>query len=114
MQALNIYVAHPYDGQEENKKKVEEFIKLLIKKNIFHKPNFISPIHNYGYLYNNMEYEKGIDLCLNLLNECDIILIPKFEKIKMSKGCLIELGYAKHKGMEIIHWEDVVSINESN
>ena len=32
MQALNIYVAHPYDGQEENKKKVEEFIKLLIKK----------------------------------------------------------------------------------
>ena len=103
MQALNIYVAHPYDGQEENKKKVEEFIKLLIKKNIFHKPNFISPTHNYGYLYNNMEYEKGIDLCLNLLNECDILLIPK-----------IELGYAKHKGMKIIHWEDVVSINESN
>ena len=34
MQALNIYVAHPYDGHEENKKKVEEFIKLLIKKNI--------------------------------------------------------------------------------
>ena len=31
---------------EENKKKVEEFIKLLIKKNIFHKPNFISLIHN--------------------------------------------------------------------
>ena len=54
MQTLNIYVAHPYDGHEENKKKVEEFIKLLIKKNIFHKPNFISPIHNYGYLYNNM------------------------------------------------------------
>lgn len=79
MQTLNIYVAHPYDGHEENKKKVEEFIKLLIKKKIFHKP-----------------------------------IIPKFEKIKMSKGCLIELGYAKHKGMEIIHWEDVMSINESN
>ena len=34
MQTLNIYVAHPYDGHEENKKKVEEFIKLLIKKKV--------------------------------------------------------------------------------
>ena len=24
MQALNIYVAHPYDGYEENKKKVRD------------------------------------------------------------------------------------------
>ena len=51
-------------------------------------------------IINNIKHEKFFSI--------------KFEKIKMSKGCLIELGYAKHKGMKIIHWEDVVSINESN
>ncbi len=99
---MKVYVAHPYEGKEENKKKVEKFIKKHSKEI---GATFISPIHSFGFMYNDIDYEKGIDMCLDLLEICDAIIIPKFEKIKNSKGCLMELGFSKAKEIMIFDWE---------
>lgn len=99
---MKIYVAHPYDGKEENKKKVEKFIKKYSKEIA---ATFISPIHSFGFMYDDIDYEKGINMCLDLLGICDAIIIPEFEKIKTSKGCLMELGFAKAKEITIFDWD---------
>ncbi len=103
---MKIYVAHPYGGDEKNKKIVELFIKKLVE--VDPGITFISPIHAFGYLYDTLDYETGIDMCLDLMENCDALLIPPFSQIENSKGCLVELGYAKGKGLKILSWLDVI------
>lgn len=108
---MKVYIAHPYGGLKDNKEKVEEFIKKLINSNLLGKGaaqvTYVSPIHSFGYLYDDVDYEKGIDMCLSLLRDCSILIIPKFYKIKKSKGCLMELAAAKVLGIDIKYWEDL-------
>ncbi|MCI7223297.1 DUF4406 domain-containing protein [Fusobacterium sp.] len=102
MKLIKIYVAHPYEAREENKKKVEEFInKYKDNKQVV----FMSPIHSFGWRYNSTDYEKGINECLALLEGCDIIIMPKFDEIVNSKGCLIEYGFAKGKGIKMVDYD---------
>ncbi len=100
---MKIYVAHPYGGKEENKKIVEEFIKKHSKET---GETFISPIHSFGYLYKEIDYEMGIYMCLDLLETCDAVVIKPLEEIKHSKGCLIEYGYARGKRIPMIDWHN--------
>lgn len=93
------YVSHPYGGKEENKIKVEAFIRAKAKsdpKNVY-----ISPIHAFGYLYNYVEYWIGITMCLELLLRCDaLILCPGWEQ---SAGCRAEKLYAEGHGIPIFY-----------
>lgn len=92
-----VYIAHPYGGLEENKLSVENIIKKLIKKhdNIL----FISPIHALGFLYTEVEYEKGMEYCFELLKQCDEIWLCK--GWEGSRGCCIEFDYATLHGIPI-------------
>ena len=92
-----IYVAHPYGGDEENKQKVEEIIKRLVKDN----PGnlYISPIHCTGFYYHDVTYEKGMEYCFKLLDMCDTLLLCG--DWKKSTGCCMEYGYAVATGKEI-------------
>lgn len=98
-----IYVAHPYGGDEENKKVVERFVDPLKK---FKDITFISPIHSF-WGYEKTDYLKGIDDCLSLLSQCDILAIPRFREIETSKGCLMELGFAKGAGITTVYWDEL-------
>ena len=85
-----IYIAHPYGGKPENKAEVEQIIKDLVKQNP--KAVYISPIHMFGYLYDDVSYEQGIDYCLDILGACDeLILTGDWET---SRGCKMEKEYA--------------------
>lgn len=85
-----VYVAHPYSGLEENKQKVEELIKRLVK--MYDDIVFYSPIHSFGYLYESKEYIQGMNMCLNLLKACDELwLCGDWEN---STGCMMEYSYA--------------------
>lgn len=85
-----VYVAHPYSGLEENKQKVEELIKRLVK--MYDDIVFYSPIHSFGYLYESTEYIQGMNMCLNLLKACDELwLCGDWEN---STGCMMEYSYA--------------------
>lgn len=86
-----IYVSHPYGGKEENKQAVEDIIRKLAVDNPQH--TYISPIHCFGFMYNDVSYESGLDMCLNLLNKCDkMVVCGDWES---SKGCTAEVLFAE-------------------
>jgi hypothetical protein len=94
---LMYYVAHPYSGKAENKDKVE----AIIRKKRETDPNgiYISPIHPFGGYYDEVEYLKGLDNCLALLQRCDCILMcPGWE---LSAGCRAEKLHAEKYGIPV-------------
>jgi hypothetical protein len=68
-----IYCAHKYGGNEDNKTLVEDKIRRLQIKDPLN--TYISPIHTFGYMYDDMSYDVGMDLCLSLLERCDALLV---------------------------------------
>ena len=99
-----IYVAHPYGGLEANQKIVEKVIRH-IRENFEKDTMIVSPIHLFGHAYNDVSYEKGIEMCLVALAGCDEIWLPDdFIYIEKSKGCLMELAFAKGKGIKIVRY----------
>lgn len=94
-----IYVAHPYDGLQENKIKVENIIKSIIDNGS--RECFISPIHAFEFLYTHLDYIKGMNHCLELLKTCDALMLCG--DWQNSKGCTMEYAYAKAGGMTIIN-----------
>lgn len=95
-----IYVSHPYAGLEENKRKIEEVCLKLIKQY----PNdvIVSPVHAFGYAYNAVPYEQGLNMCMELLSKCDKMLV--YGDWKASRGCTAEVLYA---GFNFIPFEIV-------
>lgn len=94
-----VYVSHKYGGDKNNLKEVEEIIKAQQKKH----PNymFISPIHMFGFLYNDMCYEDGLELCLYQLAECDEIWVTG-EKWYDSTGVIKEIEYANAHKIDVL------------
>jgi hypothetical protein len=95
-----IYVSHPYGGKEENKIKVEDIVRTLA---INHSENtYVSPIHTFGFLYNVVSYEAGLEYCFNLLDVCDKMLV--FGDYASSRGCTAEILYCQehYKPYEIV------------
>jgi hypothetical protein len=92
-----IYVAHPFGGKIENMLSVETLVRKMVK----HNPNIlcISPIHATGYLYNDVEYEVGMNYCFELLKLCDELLLCK--GWENSRGCNMEKEFAEEHGIPI-------------
>lgn len=94
-----VYVSHKYGGDKNNLKEVEEIIRTQQKKH----PNymFISPIHMFGFLYNDMSYEDGLELCLYQLAKCDEIWVTG-EKWYDSTGVIKEIEYANAHKIDVL------------
>lgn len=94
-----VYVSHKYGGDKNNLKEVEEIIKTQQKKH----PNymFISPLHMFSFLYNDMSYEDGLELCLYQLAECDEIWVTG-EKWYDSTGAIKEIEYANAHKIDVL------------
>ena len=93
-----VYVAHPYGGKERNKRDVENIIRhwaMEQRSDI----TFISPIHTFGYMYRDVLYETGINMCLELLKKCDYLIVCK--NWENSRGCNIEVNFAKSNNIPI-------------
>lgn len=95
---MRIYISHPYGAKEENKQKIENTIRELAKANP--ENTYISPVHCFGYLYNDVDYEVGLTWCLDLLNVCNMMYV--FGDWKQSRGCTAEVLYAE---MRMIPYE---------
>ena len=107
-----IYLAAPYGGKKENVLVVEKAIRNLIKcKDVYKigegikviRGPIVSPIHSFGFLYDDIPYLEGMDMCIGLLSRCSqIIFITGWED---SKGCQIEFGYATGSNMPIYFYD---------
>lgn len=107
-----IYVAHPYGGIEANRKIVEKIIRH-IRDNFERDTMIVSPIHLFGHAYNEISYEKGIEMCLTALAGCNCLWIPDdFTYIEKSKGCLMELAFAKGRGIKIVKYPVAIFLKE--
>ena len=82
-----IYCSHKFGGKMENAKAVE----LKIKKLQLADPGntYISPIHAFGFMYHDVPYETGLEMCLDLLRRCDKMVVLS----EKSEGVNIEIGY---------------------
>lgn len=89
---MNIYISHPFQNKPENKAKIEEIIKDLVKRYPEH--TYISPVHTFGFLYDDVPYQQGIDMCINLLKLCDIMYV--YGDYKNSKGCTCEIEWCQN------------------
>ena len=96
-----IYCSHKFGGKLENAKAAELKIKKLQLADP--KNTYISPIHAFGFMYNDMEYDVGLKLCIDLLAKCDMMLILS----EMSKGVRAEIKYCIDNAIPIIFEEEL-------
>ena len=86
-----IYISHPYGGKRENIGEIEEIVTGLLIE--YPHITFVSPVHTFGFLYDKVDYDMGINYCLELLKNCDEMWV--FGDYMCSKGCNIEIEYCK-------------------
>lgn len=92
-----VYIAHPFQGKQENVADAEQVILKLLKLC----PNtvFLSPLHATGFYYFAMSYEDGMEHCFEMLKRCDELWLC--EGWQKSEGCNLEMAYADRLGMPI-------------
>lgn len=102
-----IYIGGKYGGDENNKLLIEKAVRYLRKTHEHYKDTtFVSPMHCFGYLYNDTEYLEGLDYCLSLLEKCDKCIL--LDNWKDSFGATVEYGFCKGNDIPI----DILPINE--
>lgn len=102
MARLLVYMAHPYGGKESMEKLAADTMVSVTMADPINA--YVSPIHNFGMMYFSKEYEKGLDICLRLLSQCDVLVLAG--DWRNSKGCMGEYGYATASGIEIYTFEE--------
>lgn len=89
-----VYISHKFQNDMNNAKRVEDIIYKLTET--YPTYLFISPIHSFQFLYHLTDYQKGLDMCLWLLEQCDCLWA--FDDYSDSVGTNGEIAFAKrHK-----------------
>lgn len=96
-----IYISHPYGGLKINEDRVANIILELIEK--YPDNLFLSPIHNFSFAYNKLNYDDGIRHCLNLLSLADEMWV--FGDYHNSIGCNHEINYCRNNNIPFIIYE---------
>ena len=105
-----VYVAQPFGGNTNAYKaarhtitNVYEVARRTMRDLIKNYPRavFISPILQYGFMYEDVEYIEGLEICINLLRRCDrLLLLPGWQG---SRGCVAEWATARELGIPIYY-----------
>lgn len=104
-----VYVSHPYKNKLENALAIRELIKTLTLKHLRGGDSnilFISPVLLYSHMYNDTSYEYGLWMCLEILKNCDCIIMAG--DWKHSRGCMAEYYYCKSNNIPIYMIEDIL------
>jgi hypothetical protein len=89
-----VYISHEYGGKWRNKREIGKIIKALV----FFYPDviFVSPVHCFGFLYKKVSYERGIEMCLELLDRCGEMWVFG----RHSKGVTMEIEHCEANGIK--------------
>ena len=98
---MMIYISHPYGRKKANMDAIESIATDLAAKD---KDNvYVSPVHCFGYLYNEVPYLHGLGMCIELLSRCDKMLV--YGDWRNSVGCKAEIEYCEAHGIPcVIHF----------
>lgn len=92
------YVAHRFGGNPANlerAKKITHDLQVADLDNCY-----ICPLLNFSHLqYGEMGYRAEMDLCLDLLSACDVLIVAS----QPSKGVQEEMDFAHKVGMEVVY-----------
>lgn len=92
-----IYVAHKFSGDKNNIEKARKITQDLQVKDLAN--CYICPMLVFSHLeYGEIGYDNEIELCLDILQNCDKLIVASKE---ISKGVQKEIDFAKLVGMEI-------------
>ena len=95
-----IYVSHAFGGNPENlerAKKITHDLQVADLEN-----TYICPLLALSHLeYNEVGYDDEINLCIDLLSECDQLIVAS----EISKGVQLEIDFAKLVNMEVLRLE---------
>ena len=97
-----IYVAHKFGGNIANIDKAKKITHDLQIKDL--ENAYICPLNTFSHLgYNEIGYDQEIDLCLDLLTVCDVLLVASepSEGVKQR-----EIEFAELVGMEVRYLDD--------
>lgn len=96
-----IYCSHKFGGKLENAKAAE----LKIKKLQLADPEntYVSPIHTFGFMYHDVDYDTGLKWCLDLLSKCDMMVVLS----EMSKGVKAELNFCAENKIPVEFGEEI-------
>ena len=91
------YVAHKYGGDPYNIK-VAKKITHDLQINDLQNP-YICPLLSFSHLgYNEMGWDKEMELCLDILSVCDVLVVAS----EVSEGVQKEIDFAQMVGMEVV------------
>ena len=87
-----IYVAHPFgstniscdDVINSNQIAIDKIMKKLVLKD--RNNVYLSPLHNFSMLYFEKYYAKGLQICLDMLEKCSVLILCG--DWQQSKGCI--------------------------
>ena len=96
-----VYVAHRYGCDPANielAKKITHDLQVSDLDNCY-----ICPILTFSHLkYGEIGYEQEMEICLDLLSACDVLIIAS----DISEGVQKEVDFARMVGMEVIDLAD--------
>lgn len=100
------YLCHEFGGKQENVERTTEIANYMHAK--FNSDDdlntlIMSPIHIFGWAYFLTNYHVGINMCLEVLKDCDEMWT--FGSESESRGCIIEKQYCEDHGIPIINWD---------
>ena len=81
-----IYVAHPFEGKELNKLRIDEICRKIVKLGAMP----ISPVHMFGFMNdaNPFDRKRALEFCEEIIQYCnEFWLCGEWEK---SEGCQAE------------------------
>ena len=91
------YVSHRYGGDRANierAKKITHDLQVNDPENCY-----ICPLLAFSHLdYGEMGYEQEMEICLDLLSVCDVLIVAS----DISDGVQKEIDFARMVGMEVI------------
>lgn len=97
---VTVYISHEYGGKWRNKRKIGKLIKTLV---YLHPDKiFVSPVHCFGFLYKKVSYDRGMEMCLELLDRCNEMWVFG----NHSKGVKLEIGHCEETGMKYYTYGD--------
>ena len=99
-----VYISHAFQGNPDNVSEIEDIISTLQEQY----PNylFISPVHTFGFLYDKVDYDKGLEMTLFLLDTCcDEMWYTPDEN---SRGVATEIAYCKEYNIPYKNIDEVL------